>query len=78
VIGPLWMALHDTELQPKLQPRIISLGICVTWPVARPDLGDGLSASDRLGPLFTAANGPLMARSVGSGGVGTGGLASAS
>src|SRR5437660_460789 len=42
--------------------RTISLGICTIHAPTRPDLRIVLSASDREIPLFTGANGPLMAR----------------
>ena len=42
--------------------RTISLGICVIRAAERPDLRDGVSASDRERPLVTGVNGPLMAR----------------
>ncbi len=41
----------------KLLPRTVSLGICTSGPVARPDLRVGVSASDRERPFVTGVNG---------------------
>jgi hypothetical protein len=45
-----------------IEPALSAWEAVPSGPVTRPDLRDGVSASDRERPLVTGVNGPLMAR----------------
>jgi hypothetical protein len=45
-----------------IEPALSAWEAVPSGPVTWPDLRDGVSASDREGPLVTGVNGPLMAR----------------
>ena len=67
MIGPPWTALHGAELQPKLQPQTVSLGIGTVGAAMLDDLRGCFAVSDRDAPVRPGVNCPLSAKSTDEG-----------